>query len=117
MQKSLRGFAIADLRILKGVAESGINIYMEKENVKKKIQHNIQAFLDINFNELTLLISSMQEIISLLSITQKQQWEMRLKQTFLDHLLEEDLIERLQSIKNEMTSHGTNDPCQAAVLP
>ena len=117
MQKSFDGFARANLRILKGVAESGINIYIEKEDIKKKMQHNIGAFLDINFNELTSLISSMQEIISLLPITQKQQWEKRLKQTLLDHLLEEDLIERLQSIKNEMTSSSINDPCVAAALP
>ena len=117
MQKSFSGFSIADLRILKGVAESGINIYIEKEDIKKKMQHNIQVFLDINFNELTSLISSMEQMISLLPITQKQQWEMRLKQLLLDQLLEEDLIERLQSIKNEMTSQETSDLCQTAVLP
>ena len=44
MQKSFTGFALADIKTLKRMAESGINTYMEKEEVKKKIQHNIRAF-------------------------------------------------------------------------
>ena len=116
MQKSIKGFARANLKILERIAESSINIYMEKGVVKKKIQHNINKFLNINFNELSSLINSIQQMMNLLSITQKQQWEARLKQVLLDHLLKEDLIERLQKLKNEMTSLR-DGACPAAVLP
>ena len=117
MQKSFTGFALADIKTLKRMAESGINTYMEKEEVKKKIQHNIRAFLEINFYELASLMSSIQQMMNLSSIARKQQWEIQFKQIFLDHLIEEGLIEKLQRFKNEMTSRGTEDSCQNAVLP
>lgn len=115
MQKSFTGFATANIKILKGITESGINVYMQKEDIKMQIQHNIQAFLDINFNTLTTLLKSLQQIINSLSITQKQKWEIRLKQILLEHLLKEDLIEKLQKLEKEITSSRTKNLCQEAV--
>ena len=115
MQESFTGFTRGNPKVLKKILESGISIYMKKEEIKKKIQHNIQAFLDIKFNELTLLITSMQQEMNMLSTTQKQEWEIRLKQTLSDHLLKEDLIGRLQRLKNEMPSFRPDGPCQSAL--
>ena len=115
MQESFTGFARGNPKVLKKILESGISIYMKKEEIKKKIQHNIQAFLDIKFNELALLINSMQQEMNMLSTTQKQEWEIRLKQTLSDHLLKEDLIERLQRLKNEMPSLEPDGLCQSAL--
>ena len=115
MQKSFAGFASGNMKILKRITESGINNYIQKKDIKEKIQQNIQAFFDIKFNQLTTLINSLQQKINLLSITQKQEWETRIKRILLNYLIKEDLIEQLQTLEKEITSIEPEDPCPEAL--
>ena len=116
MQKNFKGFARAEVKILQGIAESGIGNYIEKAEIKSKIKYDINSFLDINFKKLTLLTTDLQHKMDLLPINQKEQWEKHLKQTLSDHLLKEDLIEQLQKLQNTIqASHGSDHLCPNAI--
>ena len=110
MQGSFFGFASATSEKLKEIAES-IGDYMESRNIKSKIQQNIQAFLDINVNEINQLVESIKQLMTPLPVNQRQQLEERLKRTFQNHLLNE-IADQLKLIQSELIS---DDECQKAL--
>ena len=88
---------------------------MQKKDIKEKINRDIEAFMSINYNQLTVLLNSLQQKIDLLSTMQKQEWETRIKRILLNHLLKEDLIKQLQTLEKEITSIEPEDPCPGAI--